>query len=223
MNSKNKVDVVTITETQQRALEEKIVGIRSAMDNSVFELAPLLRELAEGKAHIRDGYTNFKEYVVDRLNIGASSAMNLIALSKRYAEGGSYAIPDKWKEYGFAKLQLLKNHTNTEIEAKGITANMTVSDIMEAFKPAIEEAKSEEAKSEEAKSEEAKSEEAKSEEAKSEEAKSEEAKSEEIEATINLSEVLEALKTKEKRTAFENWLKVHSQNGLQYVKIVLGA
>ena len=193
MNSKNKVDVVTITETQQRALEEKIVGIRSAMDNSVFELAPLLRELAEGKAHIRDGYTNFKEYVVDRLNIGASSAMNLIALSKRYAEGGSYAIPDKWKEYGFAKLQLLKNHTNTEIEAKGITANMTVSDIMEAFKPAIEEAKSEEAKSEE------------------------------IEATINLSEVLEALKTKEKRTAFENWLKVHSQNGLQYVKIVLGA
>ena len=206
MASKNKVDVVTITETQQRALEEKIVGIRSAMDNSVFELAPLLRELAEGKAHIRDGYTNFKDYVVDRLNIGASSAMNLIALSKRYAEGGSYAIPDRWKEYGFAKLQLLKNHTNTEIESKGITAAMTVSDIVNAFKPAIEGNSSEEQGN-----------------SSEEQGNSSEEQSNNPEATIYLSEVLEALKTKEKRNGFENWLREQSESGLQYVKIVLGA
>ena len=194
--AKQTVDVITITETQQRAIEEKITSIRSQMDNSVFDLAPLVRELSEGKAHLRDGYSNFKEYISDKLNIGASSAMNMIALSKRFSEGGSYVIPDKWREYGFAKLQILKPHTNTEITEKGITPDMSVNEIIEVFKPAL---------------------------TTNEPETNEPENPEKNYATISLNDVLDALGgNKVKKENLAKWLKEQAVNGLQYVYIELG-
>ena len=204
--AKQTVDVITITETQQRAIEEKITSIRSQMDNSVFDLAPLVRELSEGKAHLRDGYSNFKEYISDKLNIGASSAMNMIALSKRFSEGGSYVIPDKWREYGFAKLQILKPHTNTEITEKGITPDMSVNEIIEVFKPALttNEPETNEPETNEPETNEPEN-------------------PEKNYATISLNDVLDALGgNKVKKENLAKWLKEQAVNGLQYVYIELG-
>lgn len=198
-----KVDVVTITETQQRALEERIVSIKKNMENSVFDMTPLVRELSEGKAHIRDGYSNFKEYVVDKLGIGASSAMNMIALSKRYSEGGNYAIPDRWKEYGFAKLQILAKHTNTEISEKGITPEWKVSEIIAAFKPAIEESAESAESAESVES-------------------AESAESNQV-VTINYTSIMDALKGgKKKADELAKWIDMQKENGVQSISILLG-
>lgn len=215
-NKKQAIDVITITETQQRAIEEKITTIRSAMDNSVFDLAPLVRELSEGKAHLRDGYSNFKEYISDKLNIGASSAMNMIALSKRFSEGGSYVIPDKWRDFGFAKLQILKPHTNTEIAEKGITPDMSVNDIIDVFKPALTATEPEKTEPE--------TNEPETNEPETTEPETTEPENPEKNyATISLNEILDGLTgNKDKRDTLAKWLKEQATNGLQYVYIELG-
>jgi len=214
--NKQTIEVITITETQQRAIEEKINSIRAQMDNSVFDLAPLVRELSEGKAHLRDGYSNFKEYISDKLNIGASSAMNMIALSKRFSEGGSYVISDKWREYGFAKLQILKPHTNTEITERGITPDMSVNDIIEVFKPALT---TNEPETNEPETNEPETNEPETNEPETNEPENPEKNY----ATISLNDVLDALGgNKVKKDNLAKWLKEQAVNGLQYVYIELG-
>ena len=128
MAGKNQVVMAT---TEIDVLEGIVGQAMDGMKKSAFALAPAIYELQLGNAHIARGYSNFADYCAGHFGIGKSTSKNLLAIAKRFSDvkNGHYAISDKWQDYGFAKLQLIKSMSNEDIEQAGITPAMTLQEI----------------------------------------------------------------------------------------------